>query len=158
MADLVWEAFQRTRVRIDLGHAFVDLAPIPGVEPGAFLPDAMGPIHILTAWNPQGHQAPLQANRAAQQRLAIRIESYEGVTTWPATGYGGGLFDDDGTWREDGVAIQGLTRPSALALAVEFDQRAIFEWRNEPGGFRLIECDGSLDESRGWKSTIHSKR
>lgn len=158
MADPVWEAFQRTRVRVDLGHAYLDLAPTPIVEPAAFMPDAAGPIHVLTAWNPQGHQAPLLANKAAQQRLAIQIARYEGAKTWPAVGYGGGLFEDDATWREEGVAVDGLSRVEAIALAIEFDQRAIFEWRNAPGGFRLIACDGSVDEGRGWITTITSKR
>lgn len=43
---------------------------------------------------------------------------------------------------------------AALDVARRYRQRAIFTWRNEPGGFRLVACDGSADEPRGWVATF----
>ncbi|MBS1848994.1 MAG: DUF3293 domain-containing protein, partial [Actinobacteria bacterium] len=81
-----------------------------------------------------------------------------GLSIWPATGHGGGPVEADETWSEAGFAVFGLDRPRAIDLAIRFRQRAIFEWRNEPGGFRLVACDGSADEPRGWESAFASTR
>lgn len=101
-------------------------------------------MHVLTAWNPQGIEAPLDANREANERLAAELAGLS-LQVWPTVGTG-----HDGSWSEEGFSIVGLSLVEAIALAIRYDQRAIFEWNDEPGGFRLIACDGSLDEHRGW--------
>lgn len=154
MADEVWEEFRRTCVRIGITGGVIDVVPIPRDTPGSFIPGAAGPIHIVTAQNPMGLAASDTENIAANERLADELAALDGVTVWPATGYGGGPVDGDGTWSEAGFAIQGLDDDTALDVARRYRQRAIFTWRNEPGGFRLVACDGSADEPRGWVATF----
>lgn len=156
MGDDVWEAFRHTRVRITVGGTVVDIAPRSDDTPGSFLPGASGPIHILTAENPMGRAAPPEANAAANARLAAELAGTGLVEVWPATGYGGGAIDDPDTWSEAGFAVEGLDDAAALDIARRHHQRAIFAWRNEPGGFRLVACDGSADEARGWVTTVVS--
>lgn len=159
-ADGVWQEFRRTRVRLTLDEGTLDLAPVKGDGDdrdglcGWFLPGATGPLHILTAQNPMGLAASDEENRAANAELAKVLGADDRLTVWPATGYGGGPIDSAATWQEAGFAVEGLSRVEALELARRFSQRAIFEWRNEPGGFRLVACDGSADEPRGWTTAI----
>ena len=154
MTDTVWEEFRRTRVQITVPGGTLDIVPAGDATPGPYLPGATGPVHIVTAQNPMGLAAPEEVNTQAHQHLTIELELLDGVTVWPATGYGGGPLDAPGTWSEQGFALQGLDDGTALELAGRFDQRAIFIWQNEPGGFRLVACDGSVDESRGWTATF----
>ncbi len=154
MDDPVWEEFRRTCVRVTLPDGTLDVAPSPGDARGAYLPGATGPIHILTAQNPMGIAATDDANAAANEQLAAELAVVEGLAVWPATGYGGGPIDAMSTWTEDGYAVEGLSRAAAIELAVRHQQRAIFAWHDEPGGFRLVACDGSADEPRGWTATF----
>lgn len=153
MADPIWEEFRRTRVLITTPEGTFDVTPSTGDAPGDYLPGATGPVHILTAQNPMGHPADDATNRAANERLAHELATRGDVTVFPATGYGGGPIDGDDTWSEAGFAVEGLTDTEALDIARRHEQRAIFTWRNEPGGFRLVACDGSADEPRGWTTT-----
>ncbi len=153
MVDEVWEAFRRASVRITTSRGVFDIVPTVDDRVGDHLPGVTGPIHILTAQNPMGLPASDAANVDANRRLADELDALVGVTVWPAIGYGGGPIDAPGTWAEHGYAIEGLDDPGAVALATRYRQRAIFTWRNEPGGFRLVACDGSVDESRGWTIT-----
>ena len=146
MTDAVWGEFQRTSVLISVGPTTLRVTPAAVARRGTYLPGTDGPLHILTAYNPQGLAAPLQANVAANLVLADELATL-GLTVWPTTGVGEG-----GSWTEEGFTVAGLTRAEALAIALRFDQRAIFEWVNEPGGFRLVACDGSLVEDRGWQT------
>lgn len=153
VTDPVWDEFRRARVRIVLGDDGFDLAPAHEATAGAYLPGVAGPVHILTAHSPMGRPADPAANTAANERLAATLTRRDRVRFWPAIGYGGGPFGAARTWSEDGFAIFGLTDAEALGLAREHRQRAIYTWRNEPGGFRLVACDGSADEPRGWTAT-----
>ena len=153
MADDVWEAFRRTCIQVTVPGGQLDVAPADLGQQGDYPRDATGPLHILTAWNPQGMAADDADNEAAQRRLADDLAARD-VVLRAVTGYGGEPGDPTSTWREEGFGIEGLSRDEALELAITYDQRAIFEWRNEPGGFRLVACDGSADEARGWTSAL----
>lgn len=153
MSDPVWDEFRRTRVQIDLADGVFAISPTDDGIPGDYLPGATGPIHILTAQNPMGLAASDEVNTAANEQLVAELSGLKGCRWWLATGYGGGPIDAQGTWREDGFAVEGLDRPAAIAMAIRFGQRAIFEWLDAPGGFRLVACDGSADEPRGWQAT-----
>lgn len=154
MSDATWEQFRRTCVRVEVPGGFLDVEPAACEAQESFPSDAVGLMHILTAWNPQGSAASEADNRAANRRLAAELSEQPGLAIRSVTGYGGGPLDDVDTWREEGFGIEGMSRGEAMRLAIAHDQRAIFEWRNEPGGFRLIACDGSADEARGWASAL----
>lgn len=154
MGDRVWNEFRRTRVRLRVDDGLLDIAPATIDVRAAFVPGAIGPIHIVTAQNPMGLAAPVETNTAANERLAAELARDPRLNVRPATGYGGGPAGDHGTWSEEGFAIEGLSDDEALDLARRYGQRAIFTWRDEPGGFRLVACDGSADEPRGWTATF----
>ncbi len=146
--DEVWGEFQRTSVQIAVPGGLLCISPAALTERGRYLPGQAGPLHVVTAWNPQGLEAPIERNREANVRLAAELDGM-GVTTWQTTGVGEG-----GSWTEEGFTVAGLSDAEALALARRYDQRAVFTWRDEPGGFRLVACDASLDEPRGWTATL----
>lgn len=152
--DPIWSEFQHARVRIFLPTGTVDIAPLPDGTPGRFLPGATGPIQILTGANPMGHPASDEANRAANRRLSDELAAVGNLTVRRAVGYGGGGFDEPDTWREEGFAVDGLDEATARELATRYRQRAIYSWFDEPGGFRLVACDGSAVERRGWTTTF----
>ncbi len=154
MADEVWEAFRRTNVRVHRSEGDFDVQPTATGDPGAYLPGATGPIHVLTGHNPMGLAASEADNRAANRRLTDDLAAHDALRVWPATGYGGGPIGSAHTWQEASFAVEGLTRDEAVGIATRHDQRAIFEWLNEPGGFRLVACDGSADEPRGWRGRL----
>ncbi len=147
MTDATWTEFRRTRLQIDTDDGELEVAPSHGSARGAYLPGATGPLHVLTAWNPQGTRQSDEANHAADRALTIDLDERAGLRRWRTTGIGAG---DD--WSEEGWSVEGLSRADVLDLARRFGQRAIFEWLDEPGGFRLVACDGTADEARGWQS------
>ncbi len=147
MTDATWAEFRRTRVQVRTDEGTLEVAPADGTARGGYLPGATGPLQIITAWNPQGARQSDAANQAADRALTLELDTRLGLRRWRTIGVGA---DDD--WVEEGWTIEGLSRDAALALAVRFDQRAIFEWRDEPGGFRLVDCDGAPDEARGWRT------
>lgn len=154
MSDRVWREFRRTRVRIHIDDGVLDIAPAAIDVHGGFVPGATGTIHIVTAQNPMGLAAPVDTNAAANERLAAELASDPRLKVMSATGYGGGPIDEASTWSEEGFAVEGLSDDEALDLARRHRQRAIFAWRDAPGGFRLVACDGSADEPRGWTTTF----
>ncbi len=149
--DATWDAFRSTRIRIAHASLIVEVAPAPLGKRGAFLTGVSGPLHVLTAWNPHGVQATDSANALAARAFEAELSAMKGISYWPTTGFGA-----DASWHEDGFTVAGMSLSSALALATRWEQRAIFRWTDEPGGFRLIACDGSADESRGWTTRIVS--
>lgn len=81
---------------------------------------AHGPFHVLTAWNPLDARCSEAENRAADERMRVRIEAL-GRTPWRSVGH-----DPDSPHHEEGWAVSGLDDASALRLGAEFDQHAIF--------------------------------
>ena len=143
--DAAWEAFRHTTIEVTTPDGLITVTPAPHDAHGAYLKDVTGPLYVLTAWNPHGIEASSAYNAAAGARLNVELSALAGLEVWPTTGVAA-----DNSWREMGFTIAGLTESEAIDLAVRFEQRAIFSWVDEPGGFHLIACDGSADETRGW--------
>lgn len=143
--DTVWGAFRATCVAITIGDRRYTVTPTPIDQRGDFLPDVVGPLHMVTAWNPNGIAAAIDENHRRNTLLLADLTATHTDAIWPTVG-----FDPTSDWHEDGFSVAGLTRDAAIALAVRYEQRAIFEWSNQPGGFRLIACDHSANEPRGW--------
>jgi hypothetical protein len=90
-------------------------------------PDALGrvpwegPVHVITAWNPNSRTRLQEENDEANRRLADHLDAHgirrEGVVGRSA----------DGKWSEDSFLVHGLGRADATRLGEEFGQAAIFE-------------------------------
>ncbi len=114
--------------------------PVDVVIDGDWVPieDAVAPLgsplHVLTAWNPGDERPTAQENRAANRRLAVEV-ARAGGRRWGAVG----VAPDD-SWFEEGYAVAGLTRATAVALARASRQVAIFEATAD--GMWLVFCFG----------------
>lgn len=110
-----WQAYAASVViRPDTGEvlsgvAALDRLPWPGL------------LHVITAHNPAGRPVASDRNDAADGRLRIRLEQ-AGLVHFRAAG-----GSADGTWTEHGYAVAGAGRAEAAAIAIEFQQEAIFE-------------------------------
>lgn len=150
MADQTWDEFRRTFVRVDTDAGVLEVHPAGPHDRGAFMAGVDGPVHIVTACNPQGRQQAEEANFEANRRLLAELGNHAGLQVWATSGHGTDESGAETAWSEPGFTVGGLSRGEALALGRKYDQAAIFEWRDEPGGFRLVACDESIDEPRGW--------
>lgn len=145
--DAAWEAFRHTSLVVTFSDGPIEVFPAPPVVRGDYPEGVAGPLHVVTAWNPHGVAASPEYNADAGARLATELSGCDDLEVWPTTGVGA-----DDSWHEEGFTIAGLTEAEAIELALRYEQRAIFSWVDEPGGFHLIACDGSADEARGWTS------
>ena len=66
------------------------------------------------------------------------------LTVWPATG---GAIDESHT--EESFAIVGLSDDEARALGREFEQEAVFAWRESE--YVVLACDDDEVMRRGWQ-------
>lgn len=122
--DPSWNAYPQTilefhgaqTVRIDLRQSLTE-------ADGAAL-SAIGlgqPFAVITAYNPAGKTTDESANRRRTEGLRQRL-SDRGGPIIPTQG-----VSPDGRHREPGFAVV-LAREDAIAIAMEFDQSAIFWW------------------------------
>lgn len=120
--DALWDAYAATVIRTAAG------AVLAG--PGA-IERVCG--HVITAWNPLSVERPLEHNRAAHEALRAQLgEVVETVSSAP-----------DGTWREEGFLVTGLTREALCALGRDFAQHAVFELDDDE--VRVVSChDGRI--------------
>ena len=79
--------------------------------------EAREPWAFVTAWNPEGQQAPTSENERAQQQLRERLKSkriLEGLGRAP-----------DRSWEEPSLFVFNCARDEALGLGREFRQVAV---------------------------------
>jgi hypothetical protein len=98
------------------------------------------PTHVLTAWNAGADRPGADANRERNRALLARLIA-EGATVHPAIG-----SSSAGDHHEESYAVSGLSRSTAIALASEFDQLAIFELTTARQ--TVVGCDGTWELSR----------
>lgn len=154
MTDQTWDEFRRTFLRIDVGGGVLEVRPAGEEDRDGFLAGEDGPLHVITACNPQGREQSPEANYEANRRLLAELAGHAGVRVWHTTGHGTDDRGEETEWSEPGFTVGGLSRAEALELGRRYDQAAIFEWRDESGGFRLVACDESVDEPRGWRARL----
>lgn len=124
-------------------HTIIEVEFVPGTPTALNGPDALeqwpwdAPIHVLTAWNPQG--APIGDDEA--ERINIRIAE-DILTRGGRFAFGAGR-SPDGTHREPSLIAWGLTRDDALDMGRKASQDAIFELTSDE--IRFIDClDGTV--------------
>jgi len=97
-------------------------------------PAPAGSLAIITAWNPGTERPTEAANAEANRRLEEALKS-SGRPYYAALGR-----SEDGTHVEPSFAIVDIDPPSALGLAREFRQAAVFYW--DGSAARLLWCEG----------------
>lgn len=90
------------------------------------------PLHLITAWNPYMEPRTVDENAAADARLRADLLALV-PEVWPARGE-----DPTDDYFEDGFAVRGLNRSTALRIAADHGQEAIFELDAEHR--TVIEC------------------
>ncbi len=103
-------------------------------------------IHVMTAWDPGGERPGVGANRRRQAELELELRSPAGATpvwSWPASG-----FDPESGYRDEGVAVSGMSDSDACALAARFGQDAIFSW--SPREWAIVAASGERRIAFGW--------
>ncbi len=123
-----WEAYLRTRVRIDLAAdrtVVVEQALDPVTDRWPLASDAGW---VITACNPRSALLSIEENAIRTRQLHDEL-AQAGYPILPATG-----FDPaNPEWNEPGWLVQGITESEALGIAREWEQNALFEWTPTTG-------------------------
>lgn len=109
-------AYLRTIVEVDLEDRTVA---------GSDVVAELGPVRVVTAWNPLSKTLDIETNRTRHQALLARLAS-EDIRWWPAR-----WVSFDGRWFEESVAIVGAGERRARAIGSAFEQHAVFELTEE---------------------------
>jgi hypothetical protein len=88
---------------------------------------------VITAWNPGFERPGDEVNRQRNDLLRARLAA-TGSEVWRADGSAA-----DGSFAEEGFLAWGLPTVTALQVAREFEQFAIYEY-DEDGVRRVIAC------------------
>ncbi len=103
-------------------------------------------VHVMTAWDPSGERPGAEVNRRRQAELEAELRApgrATPVSSWPASG-----FDREFGYRDEGVAVSGMSDSEARALAARFGQDAIFSW--SPSEWAILDCTGERRVAFGW--------
>ncbi|MFK0112138.1 DUF3293 domain-containing protein [Streptomyces sp. NPDC091217] len=145
-----WANYRRAVVDIAFPSHSIRITPDPsGGAPGRPYPlNSAHTIHIVTAFNPRGHNTTVQANLRAQHEL-LRNLGLRGLRWWPAVG-----GDVAGTHAEISAAVVGMDDTQARALGQRFGQDAVFAW--SPTSWRLLGCAEAIHDTvaAGWHATL----
>lgn len=140
-----WAHYLTTIVTVELPTGRLTVTPTEDEGAGGLPVGLSDPVHVVTAWNPGSE--PLDRADNDRRNDALRRELDRRDTSWyPARG-----CSPDGTWCEEGFAINGWTRADACALARAHGQAAVFELL----GGRLVVVDATdLDHAEVRPATV----
>lgn len=122
-------AYERAVYIVELPEGKVEFRI--GATPAGPAPDTS--LAIITAWNPGTSRPSEAANESANRELEAALLD-AGQHCYPACGR-----SEDGTHSEASFAIVDIDAASALSLAQEFRQAAIFYWNGRDA--RLLWCE-----------------
>lgn len=133
------QAFSEAIVQVELpaGVAILHPSAVPGGDRFPF--DA--PIHIVTAYNPDGIEIARNMNTSADQQLGDALRGY---TTFRTIGSA-----VDGTFAEPGFGIVNCELDDALALGHRFGQVAIYRWCAE--SLAICEVSSGNELHQQWR-------
>jgi hypothetical protein len=100
-----------------------------------------GPVHIITAWNPDSITRSPKANREANSALEqlLRAEGHDALMVVGSS--------PDETWQEESLLVKGVSRREAARLGEQFGQSAVFELGDET--LAVVRCrDGRIVRQR----------
>jgi hypothetical protein len=136
-----WIAYARTIVEIaPPARAPFRILPAPKGQVGTWPAGLGAEIFVITAWNPHSQPLDDNENRLRQATLESELRRLE---LWPAVG-----LDPHSEYREEGVAVSGLSEMEAVTLAARYDQNAIFSWT--PAAWSILSCLDKRREDSGW--------
>jgi hypothetical protein len=136
-----WIAYARTVVEISPpGQATLRILPAPKGHVGRWPSGFRAEIFVITAWNPHSQPLDDNTNRIRQEALESELAPFE---LWPAVG-----LDPDSDYREEGVAVSGLSETCAINFGARYEQNAIFAW--SPAAWRTLSCIDTREEEAGW--------
>jgi len=101
-------------------------------------------LHVITAWNPGPLRLSRDVNRSRNRDLRMRLEKHSS-RLYPALG-----ADPGSEYAEESWGTSGLSDETALAIAREFDQVAIF--RLAPHEQIVLGCQNGWRVSRQYSS------
>lgn len=139
----LWEAFSRAVVRIDLPEGSKILRPAGSSKRSASPNDAFpfdAPVHIVTAYNPNGIIADDEENRTAHARLTQAVSTMRCYSTVGSA--------EDGSFAEPGVAIADIDLSTALDLGREFGQAAIYCWTSD--ALTIVGINQRVEHESAW--------
>ena len=139
-----WEAYLRTRVRIDLASDWtivVEQVPYPVTD--------MWPLESQTGWvitacNPRSVLLSIEENALRSGQLHRDLVA-AGYRVLPTTG-----FDPaNPEWNEPGWLVEEISEPEAIRVAREWEQNAVFEWT--PTAWELVGVLIPLRHRHSWR-------
>ena len=104
------------------------LLPAPAGSTGTF--EHAGPVHIITAYNPNGVMADAGANEAAHAELTAALAGHSVVASVGSA--------PDGSFAEPGWAVLDIGLVDAVELGRRFGQVAIYRWTAD--ALRIVSC------------------
>ena len=142
--DDLWISYAKTIVHVmPPGEPVLRISPAPRGEVGEWPHTFKAPMYVITAWNPASERLVESANRERQEALDAELRQLT-LELWPAVG-----LDPDSSYREEGVAVSGLTKEQAITLGARHGQNAIFAWT--PTAWRTLSCIDERRHEAGWR-------
>ncbi len=105
------------------------LRPAPPGSTGVF--EFAGPVHIITAYNPNANLADVGANEAAHAELTAALAGHSVVASIGSA--------PDGSFAEPGWAVLDIDLADAVELGRRFGQVAIYRWTAD--ALRIVSCE-----------------
>jgi Protein of unknown function (DUF3293) len=145
--DDPWASYARTEIRIRRARREVLVVRgAPAGEVASWPWPRTERIHVMSAWDPGGERPGAGANRRRQAELELELRSparATPVSIWPVSG-----FDPESGYRDEGVAVSGMSDSDACALAARFGQDAIFSW--SAGEWAIVASSAERRIAFGW--------
>ena len=127
-------------VRPDATDLAIRAAPAGQVDRWPWTADT--PVFVLTAWDPGDERFSDEVNRSRQTALESELQS-QTHRLWRARG-----FDPSTGYRDEGVAVCGLSEGVVLDAGARFGQDAVFSWT--PGAWAIVSCSAQRRLTLGW--------
>ena len=151
--DDPWASY--VRIAVEIRRAPRELLVVraaPAGEAASWPWSGEGPLHVMTAWDPADERPGMEVNRRRQAALDLELRTLAATTpvsTWAASG-----FDPATGYRDEGVAVSGMSEAAARALAARYRQEAIFSW--SPREWAIVACTGGRRVAFGWTLEIRA--
>jgi hypothetical protein len=111
----------------------------------------IGPVWVVTAWNPYSVELDDEANDDRHRRLVDAVDEL-GARRWDAWG----VSVDKASWADFSLAISGIDEAQARALAHRFEQHAVFEMQAD--GLVVHGCSSEWSLKRPYTDPRLRKR